>query len=601
MNAGDTAWVLVSAGLVMVMLPGLALFYGGLVSSRTVLVMLQQNIFPLGLISILWVLAGFSLAFGPDAGGGVIGNLTAFGLHGLAQGTPGGMHVVVPGLAIPGLAFVVYMMMFAIITPALITGATADRLKFAGYAVVIGVWSLVVYAPVAHWLFSPSGWLARRGAEDWAGGLVVHGSAGAAVLALLLVIGRRQRWPNAATRPHSIPLVVLGAGLLWFGWFGFNGADGLRADNVAAQAVINTQVAAAAAMLAWLLRERFTDGHATVLGAVTGAVAGLAAITPCAGFVDTYAAIIIGWLAGLICNLALRLKSLLRLDDALDVIAVHFVGGVLGTFLLGFFGDKSINSIGANGLFYGGGGHLLGEQVLAIVVVVAYSFCLTWIIAVTVQKTIGLRVLPADESDLDQVQEALSAYALDRPASLRQAADQAVRPLIPAVPATGEMKLISALVDHEDADELRRLLVEAGAVQIVLSEASLYTKAPHTEMLRGQRRVVEFEPRLRLEVTAAPSDVPRVVQAIKRIAGVGTYLQVIDARFPEAVDGSQTPRARELAGSGRSELLCVASGNSGDPHGRAAGIGAPSTCRRTRFQNARTFALTGSVSIPSTL
>src|SRR5580700_545308 len=189
MNAGDTAWVLVSAGLVLVMVPGLALFYGGQVSSRNVLVMLQQNIFPLGLISVLWVLAGFSLAFGPDAGGGVIGNLAAFGLRDLAQG-PAGMHAVVPGLAVPGLAFVAYMMMFAIITPALITGATADRLKFAGYAVVIGLWSLIVYAPVAHWLFSSTGWLARRGAEDWAGGLVVHGSAGGAVLALLLVIGR---------------------------------------------------------------------------------------------------------------------------------------------------------------------------------------------------------------------------------------------------------------------------------------------------------------------------------------------------------------------------------------------------------------------------
>ena len=542
MNAGDTAWVLVSAGLVLVMVPGLALFYGGQVSSRNVLVMLQQNIFPLGLISILWVVAGFSLAFGPDAGGGMIGNLAAFGLRDLAQGPPAGMHVAVSGLAVPGLAFVAYMMMFAIITPALITGATADRLKFAGYAVVIGVWSLVVYAPVAHWLFSPSGWLARRGAQDWAGGLVVHGSAGAAVLALLLVIGRRRRWPNAATRPHSIPMVVLGAGLLWFGWFGFNGGDGLRANGIAAQAVINTQVAAAAAMLVWLLVERYCDGHATVLGAVTGAVAGLATITPCAGFVDTYAAIIIGGLAGLICHLALRLKFFLRLDDALDVIAVHFIGGVLGTFLLGFFGDKSVNSIGANGLFYGGGGHLLGEQVLAIVVVVAFSFCLTWIIAIAVARTIGLRVLPADESDLDQAQEALSAYALGRPASVMQDAGRAVGPLMPAVPAGGEMTLISALVDHEDADELRRLLVEAGAVQIVLSEASLFTQAPHTEVFRGQRRVVEFEPRLRVEVTAAESDVARVVRAIQRIPGAGTSVQVIDARLPEAAGASRTPR-----------------------------------------------------------
>jgi Amt family ammonium transporter len=542
MNAGDTAWVLVSAGLVMVMVPGLALFYGGQVSSRNVLVMLQQNIFPLGLISVLWVLAGFSLAFGPDAGGGLIGNLAAFGLRDLGQGPPAGMHVAVPGLAVPGLAFVAYMMMFAVITPALITGATADRLTFAGYAVVIGVWSLVVYAPVAHWLFCPSGWLARRGAQDWAGGLVVHGSAGAAVLALLLVVGRRRRWPDAATRPHSIPLVVLGAGLLWFGWFGFNGADGLRANGVAAQAVINTQVAAAAAMLVWLLAERFTDGHATVPGAVTGAVAGLATITPCAGFVDTYAAVVIGGLAGLICHLALGLKLFLRLDDALDVIAVHLVGGVLGTFVLGFFGDKRVNSIGANGLLYGGGGYLLGGQVLAIVVVVAFSFCVTWIIAVTVAKTIGLRVVPASEGDLDQAQEAAAAYALGRPAGLVRAAGQAARPPAPAVPAAGQMKLISALVDHEDADELRRLLVEAGAVQIVLSDASLYTRASRTEVFRGQRRVVEFEPRLRLEVTTAPSDLPRVVQAIQRIPGASTYLQVSDACLPEAVGGSRAPR-----------------------------------------------------------
>ena len=440
-NVGDTVWVLTSAGLVLFMVPGLALFYGGMVSSRNVLVMLQQNISPLGLISLLWVLIGYSLAFGRDAGGGVIGNLDLFGLRDLGR-----LHHVAPGVAIPTLAFVAYMMMFAIITPALITGATANRLKFAGYAVVIGLWSVIVYAPVAHWLWSPSGWLAKRGAEDWAGGLVVHASAGSAVLALLLVIGHRRRWPNAATPPHAVPLVVLGAGILWFGWFGFNAADGLQANGVAAQALMNTQVAAAAAMLVWLLVDHFTDGHTTVLGAVTGAVAGLATITPCAGYVDTYSAIIIGGLAGLICHLALRLKVFLHLDDALDVIAVHFIGGVLGTFLLGFFGDNSINSIGANGLFYGGGGHLLGEQVLAIVVVVAFSFCLTWLIAMAVTKTIGLRVSPADEDDLDQRQEAMSAYAFGRAAGVMQSVKTAERPLMPAT-ATGQMKLIRALVD----------------------------------------------------------------------------------------------------------------------------------------------------------
>ena len=536
MNAGDTAWVLVSTALVMVMLPGLAFFYGGLVSSRNVLVMLQQNIFPLGLVSVLWVLAGFSLAFGPDAGGGVIGNLAAFGLRDLAQGPSAGMHAVVPGLAVPGLAFLAYMMMFAIITPALITGATADRLKFTGYAVVLGLWSLIAYAPVAHWLFSPSGWLARRGAEDWAGGLVVHATAGAGVLALLLVVGRRRRWPDAATRPHSVPLAVLGAGLLWFGWFGFNGADGLRADGVAAQAVINTQVAAAAAMLVWLLVERLSDGHATVLGAITGAVAGLATITPCAGFVDTYAAIVLGGLAGLVCHLALRLKQFLRFDDALDVVAVHFVGGVLGTLLLGFFGDKNVNPIGANGLFYGGGGRLLEEQALATVVVVTFSFGMTWIIAAAVARTIGLRVLPAYENDLDRIQEALSAYALGRQAGAPQPVDgDTVQPVMPMAPVSGQMKLVRALVDHEDLDELRATLVEAGAVQIVLSEASLYTPAPRMEVFRGQRRKIAFDPRLRLEVTVPESDVQRVVQAIRRIPGISTYLQVIDASLTAAV------------------------------------------------------------------
>src|SRR5271170_591079 len=376
-NAGDTAWILISAGLVLFMVPGLALFYGGMVSSRNVLVMLKQNIFPMGLITLLWVLVGYSLAFGRDAGAGIIGNLDQFGLRDLDHAPLPALHHVTPGINIPTLAFVGYMMMFAIITPALVTGATANRLKFAGYAVVIGLWSVIVYAPVAHWLWSPSGWLTTRGAQDWAGGLVVHASAGAAVLALLLVIGRRRRWPNASTPPHSIPLVVLGAGILWFGWFGFNAADGLQANGVAAQALINTQAAAAAAMLVWLLMERFTESHASVLGAVTGAVAGLATITPCAGYVPTWSAILIGVLAGLLCHLALKLKIFLRLDDALDVIAVHFIGGVLGALLVGFFGDHAINSIGADGIFYGGGVTLLGHQALAIAVVVAFSFCLT--------------------------------------------------------------------------------------------------------------------------------------------------------------------------------------------------------------------------------
>jgi ammonium transporter, Amt family len=530
MNGADTAWVLGCTGLVLFMVPGLALFYGGMVSSRNVLVMLQQNIFPLGLISILWILFGYSLAFGHDAGG-LIGNLELFGLRDLHSAPPPQLHVVVPGVSIPTLAFVAYMMMFAIITPALVTGATADRLKLAGYSVVIGVWSVVVYAPIAHWLWSPSGWLTSKGAQDWAGGLVVHASAGAAVLALLLVIGPRRRWPNAATRPHSIPLVVLGAGILWFGWFGFNAADGLQANGVAAQASINTQAAAAAAMLVWLLMERFTESHATVLGAVTGAVAGLATITPCAGYVPTWAAIVIGVLAGLICHLALKLKLFLRLDDALDVIAVHFIGGVLGTVLLGFFGSKAINSIGANGVFFGGGAHLLGEQILAIAVVVVYSFCLTWLIATAVQKTIGLRVARTDEEDLDLAQQGMSAYAFGLVDGMMQPAYQQGSAPAPATTATGPIKLITALVAKDGAEQLHDVLVEAGAASIVVSDASLYAGSLRPEVFRGQRRGAAFAPTLRLEVLVEEADVGRVIQALQAIPDASRYIQVGDVQL----------------------------------------------------------------------
>jgi ammonium transporter len=515
------------------MLPGLAFFYGGLVSRRNVLVMLQQNVVPLGLISILWILVGYTLAFGRDVAGGVIGNLDQFALYNLGRTSLPNLHVVGPGVSIPTLAFVAYMMMFAIITPALVTGATANRLTFSGYAVVIALWSVIVYAPVAHWLWSPHGWLHRLGAEDWAGGLVVHGSAGAAALALLLVIGPRRRWPASIVPPHSIPLTVLGAGILWFGWIGFNGADGLQANAVAAQAVMNTLVASAGAMLVWLFVERRAAGHATVLGAVTGAVAGLATITPCAGYVDTYSAIIIGGLAGLICSAALRLKFVFRIDDALDVLAVHFAGGILGTFLLGLFGHERVNPSGADGLFYGGGGRLLGHQALAIVVIVTFAFCATWLIATSVARTIGLRVSPTDEDCLDTAQQSISAYALDEATGAMQRAT----PVRPA-PTTqsgqvGRMKLIRVLVDRPDADELRSALIDAGAASIVLSEASAYTTNPRTEIVRGQARMVEFDRRLRLEVIVEERDVTRVVDAIRRMPGVSSYLQVLDADFIE--------------------------------------------------------------------
>ncbi len=517
MNVGDTAWVLVSAALVLFMVPGLALFYGGMVSSRNVLVMLQQNIFPLGLVSILWALVGYGLAFGKDVGGGLLGNLEAFGLRGLTHGASA-LHFVAPGVSIPTLAFVAYMMMFAIITPALITGATADRLKFGGYAVVLGFWSVLVYAPIAHWLWSPAGWLLKRGAEDWAGGLVVHASAGAAVLAMLLVVGPRRRWPHASSRPHAIPLVVLGAGMLWFGWFGFNAADGLQANGVASQALINTQVAAAAGLLVWLLVERLTEGHATVLGGVTGAIAGLATITPCAGYVGASSAMIIGALAGLICHLALRLKVILRLDDALDVLAVHLVGGAMGVFLLGLFGSHAINPAGSDGLFFGGGVHLLGEQVLAIAVVVAFSFSVTWLIATAVARTIGLRVAPAEQTDLDMVQQGISAYAFDVGSSTTRPEAGVESPTMPATPA-GDLRLVTAVVDTADPLGLRDELVRAGAVSIVLSEASAYVAPGRSVVIRGARRTLEMVPMLRLEVLVENVHLEGVIDAIPGARG----------------------------------------------------------------------------------
>ena len=276
-------------------------------------------------------------------------------------------------------------MMFAIITPALATGAVASRLKPLGWAIFLALWSILVYPPIAHWLWAPAGWLTTRGAQDWAGGMVVHASAGAAALALLVVLGRRRVWPDRAPLPHSIPFVVLGAGILWFGWFGFNAGDGLQANGVAAQALVNTQVAAAAAMIVWLVVERIKDGHATVLGGVTGAVAGSRRSRRLQAMSTRPRPSSSARLAGVVCHVALRLKVIFRYDDALDVIAVHFVGGVLGSLLVGFFGDEAINSIGADGLFFGGGLGLLGEQVLALAVGDRLLVRVTWLMATGIE------------------------------------------------------------------------------------------------------------------------------------------------------------------------------------------------------------------------
>ncbi len=393
MDSGNTAWLLTSAALVLFMTPGLAFFYGGMVRSKNVLGMLMQNVFAMGVISIIWAVIGFSLAFGGS--GSLIGNFDYAFVYDIAENE--------------GMAFFAFQMMFAVITPALITGATADRLKFAGYAVFIALWSIIVYSPVAHWVWDAGGWIFDMGAQDFAGGAAIHINAGIAALAVVAVVGQRRGHGSEPMPPHNLPFTVLGTGILWFGWFGFNAGSALAADAVAAQALVNTHLAAAAGMLGWLAVEKIRTGHATVLGACSGAVAGLVAITPCAGFVGDLSPILIGLIAGAGCYLALRLKELLRLDDSLDVIAVHLVGGLIGTILLGFFGDAEI--LGADGIFYGGGAELLKDQVVAAVGVMVFSGVLSYAIAQAVDKTIGLRVDPDGELiGLDQSQHAESAY-----------------------------------------------------------------------------------------------------------------------------------------------------------------------------------------------
>ena len=403
-DAGSTAWVLVSTALVLFMTPGLAFFYGGMVRSKNVLGMLMQNVFAMGLISVIWAVVGFSLAFGGD--NKWIGNLDFLFLSDVANAPNLPGYVGDFALVIPPLAFVAYQMMFAVITPALITGATADRMKFSAYAILIGVWAIIVYPTVAHWVFSPNGWLFGEGALDFAGGAVVHINAGAAALAVVLVLGKRRGWQREAMPPHNLPFTVLGTGILWFGWFGFNAGSALGANGLAAQALINTQLAAASAMLAWLVVEKLLAGHATTLGAASGAVAGLVAITPCAGFVGGMAPIVIGLVAGVVCYLALRLKTKFGFDDSLDVIAVHLVGGLFGSIVLGLFAD-------GGGLFAGDGATLLGKQIVVSLVVFAFSFVVTYVIAKVIHATMGLRVSSeAEYLGLDQSLHAETAYHL---------------------------------------------------------------------------------------------------------------------------------------------------------------------------------------------
>jgi Amt family ammonium transporter len=348
-------------------------------------------------VSVLWAAVVYSLAFSGTSKW--IGNFDFAWLRDVPGTFPPGL-----ALTVPPLLFMAYQLMFAVITPALITGAIADRMKFSAWAWFLGIWLVLVYAPVAHWVFAPAGWLFRRGALDFAGGTVVHINAGIAALAVVLVLGRRKGWPDTPMPPHSLPLTLLGTGILWFGWFGFNAGSALAANAIAAQALVNTQMAAAAAMLSWLAAERLKSGHATTLGAASGAVAGLVAITPCAGFVGGMAPIYIGAVAGVLCYLAVSLKFRFGYDDALDVVGVHLVGGVVGSLLLGLFADVAVNKAGRDGVFLGGGWGLFGDQLVAVAATLVYSFVVTYGLCLVLKAVLpgGIRADDdAQETGLD--------------------------------------------------------------------------------------------------------------------------------------------------------------------------------------------------------
>lgn len=405
MSAGDTAWLLVSAALVLLMVPGLALFYGGMVRVKSTLNMLMMSFICLAVVTLVWVVYGYSLAFGPDVGGGLIGTLKFAGMTGIGPGTLTG--------SVPTLVFAGFQLMFAIITAALLSGAIADRAKFGTWVAFVAIWVTVVYAPIAHWVFTPGGWIAHHlHILDLAGGTVVEINSGSAGLALALVLGPRLGFRSDPMRPHSMPLVVLGAGLLWFGWFGFNAGSALAANGSAAIAFFNTQVAGAAAVAGWLVVERIRDGKATTLGAASGAVAGLVAITPSCGSVNPLGAVLIGVVAGVVCGYTVGLKHRLGYDDSLDVAGVHGVGGFVGTVLIGLLATSAVTG-GPRGLLFGGGAGLLGRQALAAVTVAAYSFGVTWVIATVLKRTVGFRV-PRDEEHggLDLAVHGETAYDL---------------------------------------------------------------------------------------------------------------------------------------------------------------------------------------------
>ena len=431
-DTGDTAWVLGAAALVLFMTPGLALFYGGLVRSKNVLGTMMQSIAAIAIVSVVWLLAGYSLAFGPDVGG-IVGGPVHVGFRGVAEAP----HALAP--TVPHTAFAAYQLMFAVITPALIAGAFAERVRFGGYVVFVVLWSLLVYSPLAHWVWG-GGFLGAGGigALDFAGGTVVHISAGAAALAAAISVGKRSGYPRGNFAPHNVPMVVLGAGILWFGWFGFNAGSALGANGLASSAFLATHLGAAGALIGWLVPERLRHGKATAVGGATGAVAGLVAITPAAGFVGPVPALLIGLAGGAICFAAVELKSRLGYDDSLDAVGVHMVGGLVGALLTGVFASLVVNPAGADG-----GWLQVGRQAAAAGITLAFSFGATWAILKVVDRLVGFRVTSeAEEAGVDVAEHGESAYAF------REHGRHATPPL-------------AAMTDEELAAMRERLVLEA--------------------------------------------------------------------------------------------------------------------------------------------
>ncbi len=405
MNKADTAFILAAAGLVLLMTPGLALFYAGMVRSKNVLGTIMQSLMMIAIISMEWVYIGYTMSFGPDVGG-VIGSLSWFALRGVTN-APSADYAT----TIPQTVFMIYQCMFAVITPALIAGAFAERVKFAPFALFSLLWAVLVYNPVCHWIWG-KGWMASLSVPvlDFAGGLVVHVTCGAAALAAILVIGPRKGYGRDSFMPHNLPMTMLGTGLLWFGWFGFNGGSALAADGVAATAFVATHLAGMAGMAAWTSVEWLKLGKPTTLGAASGAIAGLATITPAAGFVGPNAAIVIGLIAGVVCHYAVSMKGKLGYDDSLDVVGIHGVGGLIGSLLLGVFASKAVNPAGVDGLLAGSASQLLA-QIIGVVVVGVYAFVVSWILVKVINAMMGMRLSEENEvQGMDYSEHAETAY-----------------------------------------------------------------------------------------------------------------------------------------------------------------------------------------------